>query len=474
MYSKRFPLTGTRTATKQTSWIETERQMKRGIQKTIVVVGGISAAVAGHASSGSAQTTPVCGDPQRINFADAQMTGGSVEWIVPAEATEVLVRAAGGRGGNATASTRARYSSVDSPNSGLGGRGAVVESQFAVTPGEALTVFVGGGGDGVNGGFNGGGSGRGDTTQWSGGGGGATDVRQGGFASSNRIVVAGGGGGVGAADWYNLLSEGYMLIPVASPNHYGAGGDAGLDGGVSSGFALDGTTATPGAGSWNDRFATTYAATATAGAAGQAAAGGAGGTASNSPLYYFWSSSSGNAGLATGVGGNGVGKSLGDDYSGRAASGGGGGGYYGGGSGGAVGFGNSSTPVEMLAGGGGGGSSLGTVVGFNALVDGYVDIAACAVPAVAPTTTATTIAATTTTNDALIDAPVSVASTTTPASAAPIEPVAPTQPRPAPGGGALPETGGTHNRELGTAGLFGGLGALMIALSHRGRRSSEV
>jgi hypothetical protein len=79
-----------------------------------------------------------------------------------------------------------------------------VSANIKVTPGEGLTVYVGGAGGlgagttGGAGGFNGGGRGGDSAMDGSvGGGGGASDVRQGGSALGNRVVVAAGGGGAG-------------------------------------------------------------------------------------------------------------------------------------------------------------------------------------------------------------------------------------------------------------------------------------
>jgi hypothetical protein len=105
-----------------------------------------------------------------------------------------------------------------SGGTGNQGRGARVQSYFAVTPGTLLYVTVGcqgamsstatacctGGTDltndpvyfNPNGGFNGGGPGYGAGT----GGGGATDIRIGGLDLQSRVIIAGGGGGYCFAD----------------------------------------------------------------------------------------------------------------------------------------------------------------------------------------------------------------------------------------------------------------------------------
>ena len=77
----------------------------------------------------------------------------------------------------------------------LGGYASAV---FSVTPGQIMTIYVGGQPSSTVGGFNGGGSGY-PSTMFAGmgrGGGGATDIRTGGTALTDRVLVAGGGGGV--------------------------------------------------------------------------------------------------------------------------------------------------------------------------------------------------------------------------------------------------------------------------------------
>ncbi|MGI4866412.1 MAG: glycine-rich protein [Janthinobacterium lividum] len=121
-------------------------------------------------------------------------TGGAQTYTVPAGITAVQVVATGGSGGLYLSNTNSSY-------------GARVQATVAVTPGEVLTVLVGGrGGSGsggtVAGGYNDGGNGAG-----SGAGGGASDVRRASAAGStgdylstrNALVVAGGGGGSDAA-----------------------------------------------------------------------------------------------------------------------------------------------------------------------------------------------------------------------------------------------------------------------------------
>ncbi len=229
---------------------------------------------------------------------------GIYTYTVPATVTSLTVTAVGGNGGSGIAFPSGMMTAVP------GGKGRVVTSILAVTPGEVLQINVGGAGNTGSGfGLGGGGfNGGGRAFNAGGGGGGASDVRRTPFAAADRVVVAGGGGGGASGDALG-----------------GAGGDAG-----SNGFNSLGST--PGNG-------------------GIAGAGGAGGTGGASPNACC---SGGSDGGATN-GGDGGGGNL---------SGAGGGGGYGGGGGGSGGVSGSG------GGGGGGGGSLGTPTGFNASTSG--------------------------------------------------------------------------------------------------------
>jgi hypothetical protein len=130
---------------------------------------------------------PASTGSQTFNF-----TGAAQTFTVPAGVTQLTISAFGAQGG---------AGALGAPAGGLGGS---VSAKITVTPGEILTINVGGvGGNGNNvgpvvgaGGFNGGAS-AGAGTIPGGGGGGASDVRQGGAGLANRVVVAGGGGGSG-------------------------------------------------------------------------------------------------------------------------------------------------------------------------------------------------------------------------------------------------------------------------------------
>lgn len=117
-------------------------------------------------------------------------TGTVQTYTVPSGVTTIGIDAAGAQGGNSFAS-----------NGGNGGR---VQANLTVTPGQVLSIYVGGQGaagpssSGTRaGGGNGGGGEGGNGNGYGGGGGGSSDIRTGGTALSNRIIVAAGGGGGG-------------------------------------------------------------------------------------------------------------------------------------------------------------------------------------------------------------------------------------------------------------------------------------
>ena len=116
-------------------------------------------------------------------------TGGFQTYTVPANTFGLCFQVFGGQGrGNAN-------------NRNLGGLGGEVTGTLAVTPGQVLRIYVGGGGGNSRlGAFNGGGDGGAQTgciSAEGGGGGGATDIRVAPYGLANRIAVAGGGGGTG-------------------------------------------------------------------------------------------------------------------------------------------------------------------------------------------------------------------------------------------------------------------------------------
>ncbi len=164
----------------------------------------------------SSQCTP------KTNFA---YTGAFQSWTVPSGVTTAsfqVVAASGGGGG--------------------AGRGGFAKSEISVSPGEVLTMVVGGRGSASGqGGFNGGGSGGGADA---GGGGGASDVRRG----SVKLIVAGGGGGQGGTGGATVTSNqggdgggqnGYLGIGIVAYDASGGvgGGQSGGGGGGSGQFA---------------------------------------------------------------------------------------------------------------------------------------------------------------------------------------------------------------------------------------------
>jgi hypothetical protein len=219
----------------------------------------------------------------------------------------------------------------------IAGLGAAVTATISVTPGETLTVYVGGEGTIKGGGFNGGGN---PGSRYAGGGGGASDVRQRGNTMPDRVVVAGGGGGTGAGAYYSGRS-----IPG------GMGGDAGK-------------TGRPGGGGGSS----SYGESGGGGAGASQTAGGRGGSAGLCPVSCYVKRDSYNPDSYGGCdGSNGNDGKFGSGGIGAAScdepGGGGGGGYYGGGGGGSSAYlwtyeyPSGYSYSEGAGGGGGAGSS---------------------------------------------------------------------------------------------------------------------
>ncbi|OIN60729.1 glycine rich domain-containing protein [Arsenicibacter rosenii] len=108
-------------------------------------------------------------------------TGDVQTFTVPAGVTTLSVVANGAQGEGVQNSQL----SIPIPTFYPGGKGGRVAATLTVTPGQNLSLYVGG----IP--FNGGGNGSFSK------GGGATDIRIGGSDLSNRVLVAGGGGGAG-------------------------------------------------------------------------------------------------------------------------------------------------------------------------------------------------------------------------------------------------------------------------------------
>ena len=216
-----------------------------------------------------------------VNF---NFTGSSQSWTVPPCVTSVAVSVSGASGGG-TAS----------------GLGATITGNITVTPGDVITIQVGGTGTGTNATYGGGGSGQISGIGFpSFAGGGASSISLNGTV----IIVAGGGGGTGGGDTFSSGGNGGCPDGTIGQTNYGGGGGPGtLTSGGIGGILWD-----------------------------------SGGTPSGQ-----------NGSL--GQGGNG-GVDLQFE---NGPGGGGGGGYYGGGGGGSD---NISIVSFMGGGGGGGGSSL--------------------------------------------------------------------------------------------------------------------
>lgn len=162
-------------------------------------------------------------------------TGASQSFVVPINVTTITVDAWGAQGYSASG--------------GGGGLGGYSRGDLAVTPGETITVNVGGAGTVANladilmgGGFNGGGDGvvwpNGAGQNYAGGGGGASDVRRGSLLVS-RLIVAGGGGG-GTTNGSIGGAGGGLVGGTATGSTPGTGGTQLVGGNVNAGFGFGG------------------------------------------------------------------------------------------------------------------------------------------------------------------------------------------------------------------------------------------
>lgn len=210
-------------------------------------------------------------------------------WTVPAGVTSVRIEAAGAQGGRGAGGS-------------VGGRGAQVAGTFAVTPGQVLTVVVGGVG------------GNATYTLAGGGGGGGSFVSRNGTL---LLAAAGGGGG----------------------GYYSAGnpGGPGLTTALGSAGSYTWRTSVVGQGGYSDD-----------GAGGGAGAGGGGWLTAGTSNYFC----RGGA-VAGGIGGTPY-----SGYGGFGGVGGGGGSMHGGGGGGGYSGGGGGHPG--VGGGGGGSYNIGT------------------------------------------------------------------------------------------------------------------
>jgi hypothetical protein len=231
-------------------------------------------------------------------------TGASVDFNVPQCIEKVTIVAQGAQGGG-----------------GNGGNGGSAAGDLVVTPGQTLTVYVGG-----QTGWNGGGKGHAANART---GGGASDVRTGGTNLANRVIVAGGGGSSSGDGNYTGGSGGGGMCMA---NYCGGGGAIGYGGNGGAG-GLNG-------GAGNSSFHS-----------GGAGGGGfqSGGKGSCNTGYTNTCGKDG----ALGVGGDGDAWENGICFNQYGGTSGGGGGYYGGG--------GSSVGNCGSGGGGGGASWVGTL-----------------------------------------------------------------------------------------------------------------
>ncbi|MFE5326005.1 prealbumin-like fold domain-containing protein [Embleya sp. NPDC056575] len=166
----------------------------------VVLAAGLSTSAVFPAASPAAAAPTARQAPQTFTF-----TGAPEQVTVPDNVCTVTVDAFGAAGG-------------DGQYGVAGGRGAEVSASFGVTPGEVLTVNVGGAGHSgddsdparAQGGYNGGGLGGAYIANGqisgiaAGGGGGRTTVGNG----MTPLIVAGGGGGGGASFFATAIGGG--------------------------------------------------------------------------------------------------------------------------------------------------------------------------------------------------------------------------------------------------------------------------
>lgn len=213
-------------------------------------------------------------------------TGSDQTFTVPACITQITIEARGAQGGNSYAGA-------------VGGKGAYIKGTFTVTPGDVVTLKVGG--KGVNG--------TGGSLHGGGGGGGSFAIKGGTYL----LIAAGGGGG-----------------SYSSSSCVGQPGNATTTGGAGGYYSV-----TAGSGGYSDN--------------GQGGGCGSGGGGWNSAgTGNTWCTGGQAAGGAGGI----------SQYTGHGGWGGGGASYHGGGGGG--GYTGGSGGNYTIGGGGGGSINTGT------------------------------------------------------------------------------------------------------------------
>jgi hypothetical protein len=152
-------------------------------------------------------------------------TGAIQTYTVPAGVISVTIKAWGAQGGDG-----------NSGSSSAGGKGAYVSGEFSVSPGETLTLIVGGTGvDGIN------------NLEGGGGGGGSYAIRDIGYAP--LIIGAGGGGGsyqpgtLGEGGQSTTSAGGGGYTPAIHGNGgFSANGNGGGTGSGGGGWNTNGTS----------------------------------------------------------------------------------------------------------------------------------------------------------------------------------------------------------------------------------------
>jgi len=268
------------------------------------------------AGAAQAQSCAVGETPLAFGF-----TGGEQTATVPAGVQSLTVYLSGAQGGAGRSGAGTIGGSPNSPG-GIGGLGGRVRGTLTVTPGQALSIWVGGQASQA---VNPGGIGQGVD----GIGGGATDLRINGNGIGNRVAIAGGGGGGGNAGW--------------STTSVIAGGTGGVGGGGTGGT---GATVPGGPGPFG-------------GGGGTVGTGGAGGGGCGD-----FPSTAGNA--ANGNGGDSF--NFSGSFSGAGFGGGGGGGATVGAGGGGAGVGTTACQQNWNGGGGGGAGGSSAATGLTGVV----------------------------------------------------------------------------------------------------------
>ena len=240
---------------------------------------------------------------QTLSFNGAIQT-----FTVPAGVTSVTIAATGASGGNASGNS-------NPGNPGNPGRGAIVQADYAVAPGQQFSVLAGGAGEfGTNGGGGGG------SFVWNG---------TGTVTAANLLIAAGGGGGAGCRAQNGTVFNGTDASlstsgTIGSGTNAGGGGSSGNGGGGGAADFHGGGGG--GGGLTGSGSAGANGVASGGGGGGQAINAGAGGGAPGSTFGEFGDGGFGGGGGSAGAPGGGGGYSGGGGGSAAADCGGGGGG----------------------------------------------------------------------------------------------------------------------------------------------------